>query len=372
MIHLRLSLGFVLFNFLFALILLFPETQSVSASTYPASIDLKTLATHAATHDIPLNQDAVHVYQKQLACLTNISSPRCYTPQQIRHAYHIQPLLNRGVTGRGQTIAIIDFFQSPTIRNDLHVFDQLFGLPDPHLTIFTPLGLTPFVRKNTSQLIAAEEINLDVEWAHAIAPEAAINLILSKSEGYNDLYATTRFVIQHNLGDVISQSFGFPETAVSSSFLQKEHALFELARAKGISVFASAGDRGTLEPVYSGEGKKIIALGPGVEYPASDPLVTGVGGTSLSLLPSDMYQQEVVWSNTHGSTGGGFSRRFLRPSYQDGFVGASRTRGVPDVAYVGDPNTGVPIVFSNAVGQPMLILWEAQVPEHPNGPRWEH
>ncbi|GCE02730.1 S53 family peptidase [Dictyobacter aurantiacus] len=325
-----------------------------SASTNPALTRL-LLATRQVSHDIPLDKDAVLINRKQFACLSRLIPPRCYTPRQILQAYQIRPLFEAGITGKGQTIAIIGFFQSPHLFTDVHIFDQLFGLPDPHLTIFAPLGLMPLDRSNRSQLLAAQEINLDVEWAHAIAPDAKINLVLSKSAGIEDLYATTRFAIQHNLGDVLTQSFGFPETAIAVKMLRKEHALFEEARARGISVFASSGDRGTLEPVYNNV-LKLISLGPGVEYPASDPLVTSVGGTHLSLSPSGIYQQEEAWSNRLGATGGGFSRRFLRPSYQDGFVGASRTRGVPDVAYVGDPRTGVPIIFSLKQGPAFIPI----------------
>lgn len=352
--HVRLVVILVVLSFVLACAPLFSVQHSASAAIDPAATRL--LTEQQISHDIPLDKDAVLVTQKQFACLTRLTPPRCYTPQQIRQAYHIQPLLEAGITGKGQTIAIIGFFQSPNLYTDLHIFDQLFGLPDPHLSIFAPLGLTPFDGKNSKQLLAAQEINLDVEWAHAIAPEAAINLVLSKSAGFEDLYVTTRFAIQHDLGDVITQSFGFPETAIAVSSLRKEHALFETARARGISVFASSGDRGPLEPIYSDDLSKIVAFGPGVEYPASDPLVTSVGGTHLSLLPSGIYQQEEAWSNKLGSTGGGFSRRFLRPSYQDGFVGASRTRGVPDVAYVGDPTTGVPIIFTLKQGPSFIPI----------------
>ncbi|GHO82786.1 S53 family peptidase [Dictyobacter formicarum] len=356
--HVLIVVVLVVLNFVLAFVPLFTVRFSASASIDPVTDPVTTrwLDAQPITHDIPLDKEAVLVNQKQFACLVRLTPPRCYTPQQIRQAYHIQPLLEAGITGKGQTIAIIGFFHNPNLYTDLHIFDQLFGLPDPHLSIFAPLGLTPFDSKNPKQSLAAQEINLDVEWAHAIAPEAAINLVLSKSAGFEDLYITTRFAIQHNLGDVITQSYGFPETAIAISSLRKEHALFETARARGISVFASSGDRGPLEPIFSDDLSKIIAFGPGVQYPASDPLVTSVGGTNLSLLPSGIYQHEEVWSNRLGSTGGGFSRRFLRPSYQDGFVGASRTRGVPDVAYVGDPTTGVPIIFTLKTGPSFIPI----------------
>jgi subtilase family serine protease len=113
-------------------------------------------------------------------------------------------LYKAGITGKGRTIAIVDAFQSPVIRDDLALFDQTFGLPDPKFTIVAPDGLTPFDENDPNQVGWAAEISLDVQWAHAIAPDAAITLVLAKSNEDADILSATRYVVDHGLADVIS------------------------------------------------------------------------------------------------------------------------------------------------------------------------
>lgn len=143
----------------------------------------------------------------------------CYGPQQIRQAYEIQPLLDSGITGKGRTIVIVDAYQSPTIGSDLHTFDQLFGLNDPTLNIIAPDGLTPFDQSDANQTGWAGEITLDVEWAHAIAPDATIDLVLAKSNADADILSATTYAVNNNLGDVISQSFGEAESCADPAIL---------------------------------------------------------------------------------------------------------------------------------------------------------
>ena len=104
----------------------------------------------------------------------------CYGPAQIQAAYDFAPLYARGIDGTGRTIVIVDAFQSPTIVHDLQLFDAVFGLPDSTLNIIAPDGLTPFDPADQNQVGWAGEITLDVEWAHAIAPGATIDLVLAK------------------------------------------------------------------------------------------------------------------------------------------------------------------------------------------------
>jgi len=80
----------------------------------------------------------------RFTCQSPTALIRCYNPQQIRTAYNVTPLLKQGITGAGRTIIIVDAYQSPTIQQDLQIFDRVFGLPDPMLTILAPDGLTPF------------------------------------------------------------------------------------------------------------------------------------------------------------------------------------------------------------------------------------
>src|SRR6266568_2682769 len=127
----------------------------------------------------PMYKQAVKMGTNAKGCLQSATPPLCYTPQQLRVAYGVQPLIAKGITGKGRIITIIDAFQDPTIRTDLHLFDTLFGLKDPQLNIIAPFGLTKFNPKDPAQTGFAGEIALDVEWAHAIAPGATIDLVLA-------------------------------------------------------------------------------------------------------------------------------------------------------------------------------------------------
>ncbi|MEO8971359.1 MAG: hypothetical protein ABI406_07155, partial [Ktedonobacteraceae bacterium] len=186
----------------------------------------------------------------QFACQLPGASQRCYTPQQIRTAYNVQPLLDHGLTGQGHTIVLIDAFQSPTIINDLHHEDKLFGLPDPTLNIMAPYGLTKFNPKDPNQVGWSAEITIDVEWAHVIAPGATIDLMLAKNSQDANLLAVTQYAIEHNLGDVISQSFGEAEKCATN--LTQEHKVYQEATSRHITLFASTGDYGAAQYTCQG------------------------------------------------------------------------------------------------------------------------
>ncbi len=261
----------------------------------------------------------------------------CYGPSQIRNAYNIQPLLNDGITGKHRTIVIIDAFQNPYIRSDLSIFDSTFGLPDPTFHIIAPDGLTPFDINNADEVGWSGEIALDVQWAHAVAPSATIDLVLSKSDMDADILSATRFVIDHNLGDVISQSFGEGETCMDPTLQVQQHQLFAEATQKHITLFASSGDQGAAQPTCDGSSFFLSA-----STPASDPYVTGVGGTHLNAdLTTGAYENETAWNDSFGASGGGFSTIYKRPGYQEHVPGIDGWRGVPDVAYNADVNGGV-------------------------------
>ena len=279
----------------------------------------------------------------------------CYGPSQIRHAY----VVPNNLTGRGQTIAIIDAFGNPYIASDLAQFDATFGLPAAHLNIIcvasaTSTGPCPtFDITNADQVDWAGEIALDTQWAHAIAPGATIDLVISKSDQDADILAAQQYTINNNLGDVLSQSFGEWETCLQSetSIFNATLAAFQAAQAENMSVFASAGDQGAA--VFNCAGTGFVK---GVNMPASDPLVTSVGGTHLNAnFLTGTYQSESVWNNSgqnpdFGATGGGFSTIFSRPSYQNRAATGSVFRGVPDVTYNGDVYGGVLAVCSACNG----------------------
>ena len=281
----------------------------------------------------------------------------CYDPFQMRHAYGIDNLINAGFDGKGKTIIIVDAFQSPNIAAQLNFYDAFYGLPglnglgnpaDPSLGTFTqvaPDGLTPFVTGDPNMTGWAEEISLDVLWAHAIAPGANIVLDLARSNEDADILSATRYAVDHNLGDIVSQSFGENESCVDSTLLKAQHQLFAAATLKHITLFASSGDDGAAQATCDG-----LSYVQAASSPASDPLVTAVGGTELSAarycltaLGCDptanpapgTYQGEVAWNefDSNIGTGGGYSVLYKAPFFQRLATRGGRQRGVPDVAY---------------------------------------
>jgi subtilase family serine protease len=185
----------------------------------------------------------------------------------------------------------------------------LGGPPDPSLGTFTqiaPDGLTPFVTGDGNMTGWAEEISLDVLWAHAIAPGANIVLVLAKSNNDADILSVTKYAVDNNLGDVISQSFGESESCVDPNLLTQEHQVFAEATMKYITLFASSGDEGAALPTCDG-----TSWAKAASSPATDPLVTAVGGTELhaadyclTALGCDptthpapgTYQSEIAWN----------------------------------------------------------------------------
>jgi hypothetical protein len=251
-------------------------------------------------------------------CQVGLSVGACYDPYQMRHAYNIDTLIGAGFDGRHKTIVIVDAFQSPNIVQQLNVFDTFYGLSSlnglggPHnsslgrFTQIAPDGLTPFVPGDPNMAGWAEEISLDVLWAHAIAPGANITLVLAKTNNDADILSATKYAVDHDLGDVISQSFGENESCVDPDLLEQEHDVFADATMKNMTLFASSGDQGAAQPTCDGNSWVKAASSP-----ASDPLVTGVGGTelhaaaycltSLGCDPSTnpapgTYQGEIAWN----------------------------------------------------------------------------
>ena len=284
--------------------------------------------------------------QPLFTCQLPNAAFRCYSPQQIATAYSYNSVYKAGITGTGRTIVIVDAYQSPTIVTDLKTFDTTFGLPDPKFHIVAPAGLTPFDPTSAVQQSWAGEITLDVEWAHAVAPGAVIELVLAPTSNDIDLYNVTNYAVQHRLGDVISQSFGEAESCADPALLVQEHQMFGRAIAKGITVLASAGDQGAAQPTCDGSSFILSA-----STPASDPYVTSVGGTQLFAKANGGYQAEIVWNETdlglpyNIAGGGGFSTVYAKPDYQQGVV-PGHARGVPDVSYNAAVNGGV-LVYQN-------------------------
>jgi len=283
--------------------------------------------------------------------ISGARGPRCYQPAQIQKAYGYSGLLASGVSGKGRTIVIVDAFSNPYVANDLAIQDATFGLPaPPSYKAVAPQGVPAFDPTDEDMDGWAEEITLDVLWSHAMAPGASIVLVEAKSDQDADILSATKWAIDNNVGNVISQSFSEAETCVDPSILSQEHAVFQEAVNKGMTLFASSGDSGASQLSCDGS-SAILSAGA----PASDPLVTGVGGTTLNANdPDGAYLGETAWTeqlfgcnppaiafDDINCSGGGFSTLYSRPSFQETLVSGGSGRGVPDVSYDAGVNGGV-------------------------------
>lgn len=241
-------------------------------------------------------------------------APVGYKPQQIRHAYGVDLLPNGGA---GQVIGIVDAYGSPTVQNDLNVFCDTFGLPRTTVQIV----YAPSKAKRTDAGWALET-SLDVQWAHALAPNAKIVLAVAPSASISDLLAAVDAAV--NAGaTVVSMSWGGSEFSTETSSTYESH--FQKPK---VTFFASSGDNGSVN-----------------SWPATSPSVVSVGGTSLYVdAAGNLTAPETGWSGS----GGGFSTYFLRPAYQNGWHSSSK-RAFPDVSLVADPNTGVAVYDSTAL-----------------------
>jgi subtilase family serine protease len=279
----------------------------------------------------------------------------CYNPAQLQQAYGLNALYSRGITGKGATIVIVEPYGSPTIASDLRAFDRAENVPNPpSLRIIRPAGKVPHYNPGNPDMVGwAGETTLDVEYAHAIAPGAKILLVETPGGGRSGTAALSpvltaeKYVIRHHLGDVISQSFGITEQAIGSAAIRSLRGAYTAAYANHVTVLAASGDTGAAGLEASQTSYYTHAV---TSWPASDPLVTAVGGTHLDLDSSgNRNSADTVWNDTYSKnanqlvngsngpnplgTGGGKSAVFARPSYQSkvrGITGGHR--GLPDIS----------------------------------------
>ncbi len=359
-----------------------PLSIAVGSAALAAAVAGSTSAAGGAavvpvTATVAISPAAVHVRDATAAPPTTAYCEAhykiaCYEPAQVRAAYNLGPLTAKGITGKGQTIVIVDSYGSPTIRHDLAVFDKKFGLPDPpKLKVIQPPGPVPKYRPTSNREGWAGETELDVEWSHAMAPGANILVVetpTSENEGTTGFPAIVKaetYVIDHQLGGVISQSFSATEqTFPSGKALRKLRGAYQDAAKKGVTVLTASGDSGAADVKFN---ESTYYLHPVTSWPDSDPLVTGVGGTRLRQSAKGAWHS-VVWNDTYNvptqeyifgskgpdplAGGGGKSVVFTRPGYQSGVAGVvGGRRGVPDISMSGACNGAVDM-YQSFKGQP--------------------
>jgi hypothetical protein len=236
-------------------------------------------------------------------------APTGLSPDQVRKAYNLPS------AGGNVTIAIVDAYDYPTAQNDLDIFSAQFGLPTGNFEKH-PMSASMTV----DQGWALEEA-LDIQWAHAIAPNARILLVEAKSNSFTDLFNAINYATSRQDVVAVSMSWGGAEFIGQRTY----NSIF--TSNHGIVFFASSGDSGA-----------------GVLWPSSSSNVVAVGGTTLNLNANGSVISETAWSGS----GGGISAYETEPSYQVnyGVNGTSGKRAVPDVSYNANPNTGFSVYDS--------------------------
>jgi subtilase family serine protease len=282
-------------------------------------------------------------------------APCGYTPQQIKGAYG---LASTAFDGSGQTVAIIDPFASPTIVDDVNQWSVNRGLSPFKANQFTQV-VAPGTFRHPERGVkdpqnAYGEETLDVEAVHGMAPGASIVFVGSPNFS-QDIDAALNLVVDRGIAHIVSNSWGFPLEAIPRGFVLPIEDTILQGAVEGIGIYFSSGD--------DGDESQVVGFAS-ADFPASSPFVTAVGGTTLAVDASNNYLFETAWGTTTSSwtgtdwspaapgswlygSGGGVSILFGVPAYQQGvvpdavFAAQGRTgRAVPDIAAVGDPNTG--------------------------------
>ncbi|MBZ5689242.1 MAG: S53 family peptidase [Acidobacteriia bacterium] len=308
--------------------------------------------------------------------LQSLTSAGCgYTPPMIQAAYNLNGLYTEGYDGTGQTIGIIDWCGSLTIQDDANAFSAMFGLPQLTSSNF---AITYIPTVSTCQAMDQTEINIDVEWAHAIAPGANINLIVPPSASFADVDEAEFSAVIYGLANVLSGSYGSIEAFDATSELLTENMINQIAAVAGVSANFSSGDDGDFS---------FFGIPPTVSAPADSPYATAVGGVTLALNSDNSIAWQTGWGNNEtllveeafvfdppltfgfiGGSGGGVSNcvtydpvtfacltGFAKPAYQKKLPG--KYRQLPDVSWLADPYTGGVIAISIPFQIPSLT-WQ--------------
>ncbi|MGN6780024.1 MAG: S53 family peptidase [Marmoricola sp.] len=292
-------------------------------------------------------------------------APCGYAGAQLQGAYGMADAIKGGTDGSGVTVGVIDAYASPTIEQDVNTYSARHGLPTFKGGQFSQVVSpgtynTPTKSPKQDPQGWAGEETLDIEAVHTMAPGANI-VYIGAPNNYRDLDAIMNKVVDNHLADIVTNSYGYGGEALPNGYIKPSLDLQAQAAAEGISLLYSSGDNGD-------ETGGISGATPTPDWPASSPLVTAVGGTSMGIGATDNRIFELGWETAKGTlttakngspawttpkyqygSGGGTSRLFAQPSYQAGVVptgmsqiyGGSPMRVVPDVSALGDPTTGM-------------------------------
>jgi subtilase family serine protease len=264
-----------------------------------------------------------------------------YTPAMIEQAYGINQLTK--LTGSGQTIAIVADYNNPQIDSDLRTFDAAYHIKNPpSFKVIDENGkkISPekvgIVSTSEAATSAISESDLDVEWAHALAPKAKIVLV----EDVPGTHFSKTFEMAMRVPGASVVSTSYYDDGVSftdEDFVTPPHHRPE-------TVVSSSGDTGE----YPSESKMAVTTnGPGVNYPTGLADVLSVGGTSLYVSDAaGDYGSETLWSESSEDGGGYGTSSDPQPAYQKNALPDEANREVPDVSFDADPHTGVEIYNS--------------------------
>jgi subtilase family serine protease len=305
-----------------------------------------------------------------------------YTPSQIRGAYGVT---SSGMTGKGQTVAIVDAYASPTIKSDASQYATYVGDKPFAPGQFKQYQAGPYT--NAAACGASSwytEETIDVESVHGQAPDANVRYVAAASCTDPDLANAEAAIVDTHLASIVSNSYGEPASfsTINATF----DLIFQVGALEGIGFMFSSGDSG-----YDGPDEFAGSPADQVEYPTSSPYVSSVGGTSLAVSKSKSYQWETSWgtlldplvhlkhggkkwqytppgkypSGFDGASGGGVSTQYTQPSYQTGVVPTSLATKLPDGSTSSQPMRVIPDV--SAYADPSTGMLVGQTTLQPNG-----
>jgi subtilase family serine protease len=292
-------------------------------------------------------------------------APCGYTPAQFQGAYGTTQAVQKGLDGRGVTVAITDAYAAPTILQDANAYAQAHGQAPFANGQFTQVPPKKKYRygyddAKNGDLCGEQgwygEETLDVEAVHAMAPGAKVTYVPARSCDDQDLDTALNKIVNQKLATIVTNSWGSIGGDAAPAYLEAYQQTFIQADLEGIGMFFSSGDDGD-ESVNRPDGS------PGADFPATDPFVTAVGGTALAVGKNNDYQWEAGWATGKSvlsadgqswdpappgvwqyGAGGGPSETFDQPYYQQGVVPDSVAHGkraIPDIAMDADPQTGM-------------------------------